>query len=334
MRTTILGLLALTLTGPALAAPGTVKTMRYAMPAHEVERPINMPKGWLEFAFAYDHKVATGQWTADGEREQWDSAKWTHGVAHLDVRYGIAHRAEIWWSVPVHYGNLSNEALGTNTTDMALGDPWFGVRYALFTSDAPLTSVVLEGAIKGPASQESPGTYLGGPLNVSSFIFETGTADLTLGVAGKRQFGPLALTARATYVKRFSNVVQYLVELNESQFAGRIKPGDQLRADIGVMFQAGPVAIEATNYMTQRMVTRIGTTSPGWSPSKNLDPVVGSEGMSMDLKVQGTVHITRGFDINAYWLLPYMGEDLQFFPIESLQPTLGNTIGGSVELRY
>ena len=80
--------------------------------------------------------------------------------------------------------------------------------------------------------------------------------------------------------------------------------------------------------------TRIGTTSGGIDPGKNLRAVKGSDGMAMDTRVDLTVNITRGFDLNAYALVPLAGEDLQFFPIEDIHPTRGTTIGGTVELRY
>lgn len=334
MRRFLTLFMALALSADAMAGIGAVKTMRAPLPSTEVERPLNLPKGWLEFGFGAQRKLGVGSWTAEGEKDLFDSTQWTYDTARFDVRYGMSKRVEIWWSVPFHQAHLTNDLQGTDIKDASVGDAWFGYRLNLSRTDSPLTDVVFEAAYKGPMGQEAPGSYLGGPLNVTSFVFTTGTPDLKMGFGAKRQFGPVALSGHAGYTRRFSNVVQYLVELNETQFSGRIKPGDVIYADVGVTAQAGPVGILVQPELNQRFTTRIGTTSPGISPSTYLYDVVGSDGTAMDLRLQGTVRVTGGMDINLMALLPMMGEDLQFFPLEDIHPTYGNTYGASLELRY
>jgi hypothetical protein len=192
----------------------------------------------------------------------------------------------------------------------------------------------LEAWYKGPSGNETPGSYIGGPLNVSRFVFTTGTPDTYLGLAAKKTFGPVAIGGRLGYTKRWSQLVQYLVELETLQFLGRIKPGDLLTAEASVLGQAGPVAIELVPRFGVRGTTAIGTTSPGLNPSKNLDDVAGSGGWTLDIDGRLYVNVTRNFDVIAWGSLPIRGEDLQFFPIEDIHPTLGATFGGVVEVRY
>ncbi|MBN2797959.1 MAG: hypothetical protein JXX28_02315 [Deltaproteobacteria bacterium] len=334
MRRFLATMMVLALSADAYAGVGAVKTMRQPLPAKEVERSLNMPKGWLEFDFGAQRKIGVGSWTADGEKHLFDSTQWTYDTARLDVRYGMSNRVEIWWSVPFHQARLTNELQGTDTKDASLGDAWFGYRLNLSRQDSPLSDLVFEAAYKGPMGQEAPGTYLGGPLNVSSFVFTTGTPDAKLGFAGKRQFGPIALSAHAGYMKRFSGVVQYLVELDNYQFSGRMKPGDVIYGDVGLLGQVGVFAVQAQPEFQQRFASRIGTTGPGLNPSSNLYEVEGSDGLSMDLRLTGTVNLTRGVDVSVMALLPMMGEDLQFFPLEDIHPTYGNTYGATLELRY
>lgn len=311
-----------------------VKTMRNPLPAREVERGLLLPKGWLELSLGYDHKIGTGAWTAAGEKELFEHARWTYRTEKATLRYGLGPRVELWWQLPFHQAQLTNDLLGTDTRDGSIGDPRFGARFELMETEAPTRSVALELAYKGPAAQETPGTYIGGPLNMSQFVFTTGTPDLSVGIGAKQQAGPIAVTAHLGYVRRFSAVVQYLVELENLQFLGRMKPGDQVVGDLHVGVQAGPAWLYAGPRFELRGETRIGTTSAGLSPSKQLDAVEGSDGKAVDLDVGAVLGLSRGVDVVGYARLPVAGEDLQFFPIEDLQPTYGPTFGGALELRY
>jgi hypothetical protein len=312
----------------------TAKAMREPLSGREVERGLLMPKGWLELSLGYERKVSRAAWSDAGERDDWDSAVWTYQTQRAALRYGLGPRIELGWDVPLHQAHLQNDVLGTDTKDWSVGDPRFHGRFELLEKEAPTTSLALELAYKAPAAKESPGTYIGGPINVSAFVFTTGTPDLSIGLGGKQQFGPASVEVHAAYVRRFSAVVQYLVELENFQFLGRIKPGDLVVVSGDVLLQAGPVALHGGPRITQRGLTRIGTTSGGLSPSTNLDPVAGSDGVTADIDAGLIVNVSRGVDIDLYASLPMMGEDLQFFPIEDIHPTLGRTFGGALELRY
>ena len=308
--------------------------MRESLPARESERPILLPKGWLEFSLEYDRKIGLGAWGPNGERNLFEHARWVDQVGRVGLRYGLSPRWELSIDLPYHFASITNDHLGTEIRDNGLGDPRLGARYELLQGATPDAQLVAEVVYKAPAGQEAPGTFIGGPNNVNAFVFTTGTPDLSMGVAGKKAFGPVFLTGGAGYVRRFSAIVQYLVETENSQFLGRIRPGDQGYGNLGVGVQAGPLALSGGARAVYRGETRTGTTSPGANPSKNLDPVVGSDGFALDATAELVVNFSRGFDLSANATFPLMGEDLQFFPIEDLQPTLGPTFGGAVEIRY
>ncbi len=115
---------------------------------------------------------------------------------------------------------------------------------------------------------------------------------------------------------------------------GRIKPGDQVKADLDVGVQLGPVWLHTAGKVEWRDVTRIGTSSRGSSPNSNTDVVAESDGTAFDVSPGIVLNLSRGVDVSGYANIPLVGEDLQFFPIEDLHPTRGPTFGGAVELRY
>ena len=205
----------------------------------------------------------------------------------------------------------------------------------LLDNDLPLTSVILEAEMKVPAGNEDPGSYIAGPSVFSQFVTTTGTQDIQLSLAAKRQVtSNLAVGGHVGYNHRFSSIVHYLIELGENQGAGRIKPGAQMFAGATVTAQAGPVALTVSpTYMSQSEV-RVGTTSGGLSPDSQLEPVDGSGGDYLDLSVGMTAHVNRNIDLSVGANIPLMGEDLMFFPIEDIHPTYGNTYSGTFTLRY
>jgi len=322
------------LSGTAHASAFETKTMRDPLPAREVERPLNMPKGWLEFSPGADVKMSSGYWDADGNAVDWQNTSWLYSTEFLAVRYGVSRRSELFWTFNTHYVALTNPVLGTDIHTFGLGDPTFGWALDLYRHDGPLSSAQLYLKYKAPAANESPGNYSGQANSFSSVVLTTGTPDLWIGLRGKQQVGPAALTLGAAYVNRFSNTVQYLVETEQSQFNARIKPGNQVRVDGDLLLQLGPVAPHVEGELVMRGLTRIGQTSTGLFGDRNLVAVEDSDGWSLDLTPGVVLNLTRGVDVDLAATLPLRGEDLQFFPIEDLEPTRGLTFHGAVELRY
>lgn len=342
LRTFLVAAVAAFSAGAAHAAAFEAKTMRESLSAREVERSLLIGKGWLEFGLGNDLKIAHGAWSPTGEATTWrlpgapqsDQVTWTHTTQRLDLRYGIARRGELYWTIKTHYLRLQNDTLGTDLSQFGLGDPRFGYKFELFRSQAPLTSVIAFAEYKAPAGNEAPGNYVGGPTTFSSFIMTTGTPDAEAGLRFKRQVGPLAVLGGASYTRRFSSIVQYVIETDLNQFGGRIKPGDLTKADLGLMVQLGPVAVDGAALFQSRQHTRIGNTAPGLVASRNMTEVLDSDGWALDARTGLTIHITRGVDLVGSALLPIRGEDLGFFPIEDIHPTRGNTYSGTLEFRY
>ena len=334
LRTVLLTLSLASLGTAAHAAAFEPKTMRATLPARELERPLILGKGWLELGLGVDYKMADGYWDSDGVAQDFESARFLYTTQRADIRYGVSNRGELFWSFKTHYIELTNDTLGTDTVGMGIGDPSFGYKFEVFRGLAPASSVIVSGKYKAPAGNESPGNYVGGANTFSSFVMTTGTPDVTLGVRAKRAFGPVAVEAGLGYVHRFSGVVMYVVELEENQFSGRIKPGDQLLGDAGLLLQLGPVAVQAAGVYTHRNPTQLGTASAGLTGDRNLVAVSDSDGWSLDVNPGVIISASRGVDVNLGASIPVRGEDLQFFPIEDLSPTRGMTLSGTLELRY
>ncbi len=318
----------------AMAAGVQAHTMREPFAAREVERPLVLGRGWLELGLGADWKTATQYWDSEGEAADLENTKWTYAYGKVDMRYGITRRGELYGSLKWHYARLQNDELGTDTIQSGFGDPRFGYKYELFRSMAPLTSIVAHAEYKAPAANESPGNSVAGPSTFQAIVLTTGTPDAEFGLHAKRQFGPFALQLGGAYVRRFSGVVQYLVEVDYYQFNGRIKPGDIRKVDGDVTLQAGPVALQAGSLLQIRDEVRIGSSSGGLFPSKDLVVQEGSDGWQWDAWLGAIGHISRGVDLVGRMTVPIRGEDLMYFPIEDLHPTRGTTWSGSVEFRY
>lgn len=335
MLTTALTSLVLALcAGDAHAEGFQVKTMRDPLPAREYERGLVIGKGWVEWGFGADVKSAKGYWDSEGEAQEWENARFLHTTERLHVRYGVTRRAELWMKLPFHYQSLTNDETGADLTQFGIGDPSFGWKVEPFRGMAPMASWIVYTAYKAPAGNESPGSYIGGPSTFNAFVVSTGTPDLSAGSAFKQQFGPLALTADLSYTRRFSGVTMWAIETTNNQFAGRIKPGDISRAAVDLMVQLGPAALHGGVDARHRQDFKVGTTTDGWFPGRNLEPINESSGFMLDVPAGVVLNLTRGFDIDLGVSVPVVGEDLQFFPIEDIHPTRGVTYSGTLELRF
>ena len=315
------------------AAGFEAKTGRLPLSVREVERSLVLQKGWLELGIGVDWKVANGYWTADGEAADFESASWTYSTERLDVRFGLTRRSELYWTMPFHYMHLTNDS-GADTSTFGLGDPILGYKYEIFGKSAPTTSIAAKVQIKMPAGGESPGQYVGGPYTVSKFVISTGTPDYTVGLEGKQQAGPVAVVGGVGATYRMSAVAQYIIEVTEYQFSGRIKPGSYTYADLGLQLGLGPLVLLGNMHYLNRAETKIGTTGEEFLGNNQLYAVEGSDGWSLDADAGFMINLTRGLDIQGGVGIPLRGEDLQFFPLEAIHPTRGMTYSGTLKLRY
>lgn len=332
----------LTLSESASAGGFQAKTMRSELPVVEVERPLIIGRGWLELGLGADVKMADGYWGDDGSAQTFadhngdgtPDVSWLYTTERATLRYGIARRGELYLTVPFHYVKLSNDFLGTETDGLGYGDASFGWKREWFRTNAPLTSVITDLHFRVGSGNEASGSIIGGPNTVGSFVFSTGTSDLGLSLRGKRQLGPFAIAGGVGYTHRFSGVSQFVIEVEEYQFLGRFKPGDEIHAELNPMIQIGRVAVGADVAYRQRFEAKAGTTSPGFFVDQYLDPIAGSSGSFLDAGGNVILNITRGVDLVAAASYPVFGQGLPFFPLEEISPTRGITYSGTLELRY
>jgi hypothetical protein len=310
------------------------KTMRDPFSNRSVERGLVLGKGWFQINAGSSYKNATGYWDSEGVQQDFQNANWLYTTQHLGIRYGLTRNFEFSWTVKSHYVALTNTDLGTDTSMFGLGDPELGATYQLYKSSTPMTSIVTYAKYKAPFANEMPGNYVGGPNSFSNFVLTTGTPDLKVGLAAKKQFGPAAVTVDMRHVKRFSALTNYAIETDMNQFSSRVKPGDLNILDVQGEMQLGPLNVQAGGTYTQRGFFQIGSTSDGWLPNKNLESIEGSNGWAMDARIGATLNLFQEMDINANALIPLRGEDLMFFPLEDVHPTYGLVYSGELVYRF
>lgn len=324
----------LLLSSNAFAGGFEGKTMRDPFSNRSVERGLVLGKGWFQLSLGSTYKMSTGEWDEDGEKVDWDSASWTYTTQHFGIRYGITRNVELTWKMKSHYVALVNPDLGTDISQYGIGDPEMGVKYQLLRTNAPLTSVIVYSNYKAPLANEMPGNYVGGPNSFSSFVLTTGTPDLSAGIAAKKQFGPAALTLDLAHIHRFSGLASYAIETDMNQFQTRVKPGDIFKVDAVAEGQAGPLNLSGGVIYQRRSTFQIGPTSAGFFPNKNLNPILDSDGWSLDAKAGVTLNVFQTLDIKGAALIPIRGEDFLFFPLEDVHPTTGSVYSGELVYRF
>ena len=215
-----------------------------------------------------------------------------------------------------------------------MGDPILGYKYEMYRTIKPLTSMAFYANYKAPLANEAPGNYVGGPNTFSSFVFTTGTPDVSAGVQLKKGFGPAAVTFDVGYKYRFAGLTLYAIETNLNQFMMRVKPGDVASAKLNVDLQLGPAFLGASALFQHRGAVKIGNTALGIDPNKSLADIEGSDGWSLDAGATAGISIGHRFDILGSVSMPLRGEDLQFFPLEDIHPTYGNTYSATMRYRF
>ncbi len=322
--------------GPTLASP-LARSAHAPLAVTEVERPLILGRGWLELDLGAEVKSTTGYWGAEGEKvtfvdENGEGGRWLYTTERLGVRYGLTRHAEVYAEIPVHYVRWTS--LDIDYRAPGLAGPRVGGKVEWFRKHAPTVSIVTDAYVRLPVGTESAGSTVGWPNAVSGLPLTTGTMETGIDLAGKQQFGPLALTASVGYVHRFSSVALYRIEVQGENMADRFKPGDEVRLALEPVVQLGPLALSARFLYVQRAVAAVGASSAGLVPDHDLKPIGDSDGWSLEVTPGLTVNVSRGLDLQAALGIPVRGEDVVFFPFEELTPTRGLTWAGGVEVRY
>ena len=310
------------------------KTMQDTFEPNVVDRWLVIGKGWLQLDVTADCKVSNGYWDENGVQQDFENTQWTFTSQKYDLTYGLTRYSQLSWTFQTHYVDLQNDFLGTDSQQFGMGDPTLSYKYELFRAIKPLTSLAFYARYKAPLANEAPGNYVGGPNTFSAFVFTSGTPDITSGFQLKKGFGPAAVTLDLGYKYRIAGLTLYAIETNLNQFMMRIKPGDVASAKLDVDLQLGPAFLGGSALFQHRSAFRIGNTALGIDPNKNLEEIKGSDGWSLD--ASGTLGFSVGhkLDVLGTVWIPLRGEDLQFFPIEDLHPTYGNTYSATVRYRF
>jgi hypothetical protein len=310
------------------------KTMQDTFEPNVVDRWLVIGKGWFQLDVTADSKVSTGYWDAEGNKQDFADTSWLHTTQKYDLTYGLTRYSQLSWTLRTHYVSLENDLLGTDSQQYGMGDPEVGYKYELFRTIKPLSSLAFYAKYKAPLANEAPGNYVGGPNTFSAFVFTTGTPDLSTGLQLKKGFGPAAVTLDLGYKYRIAGLTLYAIETNLNQFMMRIKPGDVASAKLDLDLQLGPAFLGASALFQHRTAFRIGNTAQGIDPNKNLEEVNGSDGWSLDAGMTVGMSVGHRFDVLGSVLIPIRGEDLQFFPIEDIHPTYGNTYSATMRYRF
>lgn len=322
---------------PALAGGFQTGNAHAAMATTEVERSLILARGWTEIEVGVGVKDTSGYWAEDGSKatflgQDGAAARWLYSTERLDIRYGITRYAEVYATVPFHYVRLTNDPQGADASRFGLGDPRMGCKIEWFRKHAPTASVATDLVVRVPVAGGSPGSSLGGPDAEGNLPLSTGTVAIGIELAGKQQFGPIALTGGVGYTHSFAGITEYGLEVAGEPVSGEFKPGDEVRLRLTPAIQIGPLAVGAEIRYLQRAFAGLSTTN-GRAP-REVVAIDGSDGWALDLTPELTANVTRGVDLHAAVGIPVRGEDALYFPLEELTPTRGLTWSGGVEIRY
>ncbi len=335
----------------ARASAFQTHTYQADLPLRLVERPLVLGKGWVQLSFGFDAKVSTSYFlagdsvwnmgTTEGTNQSpyANNARWNYNQVHIRADWGFTKNSQLFLDIPFVISHLGND-IGADITSAGLGDVRLGIIQQWYRHIDQKgrfnTSLASTLEVKTPTGNESPGSYLSSPGNVTYLVLGTGTYDLALDLALKQQLGPLALKVRAGYTAKFSNVVEYLIEDEENQFNLRIDPGDEVNFDIGLLAQLGPyVGLELGMINTYRGRTRTGPSSEGIDPCSACDPIEGSNGIWTDGRIGLSVSPINRFQVDGFVEYTLAGRNSTFmFPLEDISPSRGMTAGGRISLRF
>ena len=341
----------------ALAGGLEPKTSVSYLPNRSLQRRLVLGKGWFEISLGSTYKDAIGYWNPNGIELQsggeslaytpFDSASWLYTTQSMNFRYGLLNRAELYWNFTSHYVSLQNPKLGTDIDQFGVGDPEFGFKFELTSFDKAKhkknpnkikysgSSSIIYTHYKAPLANESPGNYVGGPNTFSQFVLTTGTSDWSFGYAYKNIVtSTTSFDFDVQYKVRISGLALYAIETDNNQFSIRVKPGNELIAKAHVSTQAGPLFLSTGALFTLRGHTKIGNTVDGLVPSLQLDEIESSDGWALDSVSTAILNLGQRYDLVGSVTVPIRGEDLLFFPLESIHPTYGITYAGYLTARF
>jgi len=334
VRRLVLVLPAIFALAPLARAGDAAEPWRDPLPAREIERPLALPRGWVALDIGFEEHVGRGRWTANGRVERFDHVRWARWAERVHLGWGVSRRLAVWGEIPLLQERLTDDRSPADTVfGVAPGDLRLGVRVQVLHQEAPSSSATVDAWLRIPTATARPGARVGTTREPRPLVFGTGTPDAYLGGAWRRAFGPVGVTARLGWLHRFASPVSYAYDGSPGADPLRVAPGDQLRAAANVILQAGPLVIGAAPAYTYRLTTRIGERQGFFTRLRDLRAVAGSAGSQLDLRLDLRVQVSRGLAVGRYRSWRLLGEDLDFFPLEGLEPTWGPDFGGYVHVR-
>jgi len=204
---------------------------RAPLPARIIERPLQAPRGWTALTLAVRRWKRVEAWSDAGAAVPVGSPG-PLTVGSLEVRHGVAQHVEMFG-----YAELGRSRSRDASARWIHGDVSVGARWALLQRDAPLRALAVHGAVTGPPIDGVPALPLDAP-HVSAGSWST-----ELGIAGRHQVGPVALTGTLFATTRSSSRLAATRLLADPLPEARVRPGGTLAATVDAVFQAGPATL-------------------------------------------------------------------------------------------
>ena len=332
----------------ASADPFVIRTSRPDYPNAEVARPLILEKEWLEFSLALDTKSVTQFTDADGNVRDADY-DFSRSVVRADIRYGLTSKWNVFLSIPYIVSTSVETAAGVTAKDRGLGDLKLGVEWEFFgRREKRITSAVLRVWTK-----QASGTEARGSLGDNHIILGTGTTDLGVMVLAKQQLPFVAVYGRAGYVRKFSDIVQYVFDdTNGGGLNGRFKLGDEIILGGSFLIQPtlavpsglrdkvgaeswGPVGLLIDVQYSIRDNAAIGPTSDDLFGGGDLSTLAETGGNYLDMTAKLLLEPTTNWTLALGATIPLASQNSdRLWPLEDQTPSYGVTYNGSLLFRW
>ena len=295
---------------------------REPLPALAVERVPVLPRGWWEAELGHRWHRATALFGEDGRRLPIDPDLWRIRTTHLSLRHGLASDLELRADVPLVF--VRRSAGGRTRSRTQLGDPGFGVRWQPWSRLWPPAGLALGLDQRVPAARQ-PAAAVGEVTDVDALVVSPGTPVTTLSAEMRQGGGPIAVWSRGHVAVGWPSVVRMRIGHTRAEPASHFDPGERIGAEVGALLQGGPLVLRSAVEVEARTVSRAAPSG------ERLQPLYGSEGVTVAVRGSVELHVSRGVELALGVGAPVVAEDAGLFPIEALHPTAGPT--GSLDLR-
>jgi hypothetical protein len=246
----------------AAAGPFDQKSMQEALGERQIDRPLVMPKGWMELGLSLDSKWSTAQRNSSGEAIGFeDGARWSYSRLWLDFSNALSSRATLYMRIPFVRASML-PAAGSPVTTVALGDVHSGIIYQ--RKRDPRRALAWQIDLKSPSGVEWPSSLQGSPASIDGFLTGTGLTNLGFQVHGKASLGDrYSMRLSAGYVFKFAAIVGYVMEI-DGFGNGMLDAGDEAQAEWWLGIQLAPgICLETEAKASRRGAYAMGVPGDG-----------------------------------------------------------------------